>query len=112
MKATGGLMSETTQLEAVLGRQMVTLNVKGAAPAGEMHEVAITLYDVPRVGDQISVWTGREEAYIKVGEVTWPAWAYGHDSDRDPEIWLVRPEDITDEEWAEIFAAIREERHP
>lgn len=92
---------------------MVNLNVKGASPnAGDPHEAVATFHDVPRKGDQLSVWTGREEAYVSVDEVTWPAWRYAHDEDRAPELWLRRPDDFTDDEWADVFTAIHEGRNP
>lgn len=93
---------------------MIELNAKGARPDGDMHEVVVKLNGVPRVGDEISVWNGREEVYVEVAKVVWPSWSYDHlpDDQQAPELWLVREEFLSDEEWADVFTAIKEERRP
>lgn len=94
---------------------IVKMIVKGSDPTsgGDPFEESVVLYDVPRVGDKISVWTGDNEAYIEITEVIWPTWTYTHDpASREPELWLQRPEEMTDEEWKDIFVAIKEKRTP
>ncbi len=91
----------------------IKLNVKGAAPhANDPHEAVAVLHDVPRSDDQLSVWTGSEEIYIKVDLVTWPTWQYAHDADVLPELWLSRPDEMSDDEWAEVFVAIDKRPSP
>ena len=70
---------------------------------------------VPRKGDQIAVWIDdREgEVFLTVAVVTWPAWEYAHDpGTQAPRVFLRREDGMTDEEWREVFTAIRERRHP
>jgi hypothetical protein len=85
----------------------IKLTVKGAAPnARDPHEAVAVLHGIPRVGDTLNIWDGRSEVYVKVGMVTWPTWQYAHDDDTTPELWLDRPEEMGDEEWAEVFTTI------
>lgn len=91
-----------------------TVSVKGAAPhAEDPHETTTVLYGIPRVGDELEVWLGGHngQAWIKVLSVFWPTYPDYH-GNITPWIWLERPEDYSDGEWADVFAALKEKRKP
>lgn len=72
------------------------------------------LAGVPRTGDQIEVWMGEPtgEVFVEVANVTWATWQYEHDpGEQAPTVFLRRAE-FTDDEWCDLFAAIKEGRHP
>lgn len=92
----------------------VEVRLIGNRNDGDMHEVTVDLWAVPRKGDLITAWTGdlRGELYARVVEVAWPAWQYAHDPGVQVPAVQVGREDLSDEEWADFFDSIRERRHP
>lgn len=81
--------------------------------ANDPLEVWVQLAAIPRKGEQIEVWDGSSEVWAKVADVSYPAWEYAHDPGvQSPAVTLYRPGGITDDEWRDFFAAIKEGRHP
>jgi hypothetical protein len=88
---------------------MVHLRVVGAAPGAEIHDASVVLHSVPSKGDSISVWVANNvEVYVDVDMVVWPTWG----EVGEPEVYLRRNDQMSDEEWSEVFVAINEARSP
>jgi hypothetical protein len=88
---------------------VVKLRVVGAAPGAETHDAIVVLHSVPRKDDSLSVSVANgNHVYVEIDLVVWPTWGDGE----DPEVYLRRDEQMSDEEWAEVFVAIQERRSP
>jgi hypothetical protein len=93
---------------------MVEVLLQGAeTEARDPLEATATLSGVPRCGDHVVIWDGSGEVYLEVEAVCWPAYQYNHDPGPiPPTIGLRREGGYSDEEWRDLFAAVRETRSP
>lgn len=93
----------------------IDVRIMGHDPAGnDPLEAWTTLAGVPRAGDQLSVWVCDRggEVYAEVENITWPTWQYAHDPGEQAPVVFLRRTEGTDEEWLDLFAAIKDKRHP
>jgi hypothetical protein len=88
---------------------MAHVRVVGVAPGVDLHDATAALWSVPRVGDHLSVCVNGGVEHVEIESVCWPTWGDGGER---PDVYLSRPDSMSDEEWAEVFVAINEQRSP